>query len=119
MKVKTNRPGISSPYAHDSQCATLGGPLLERGSGLMSARPDDTERAIRACSNSASALVPRPALNSRITAPMPFNGVTDGATPVNGTNAGPSGTITNLDERAEDGSENSSLCFIEKEDIAA
>jgi len=50
---------------------------------------------------------------------MPFNGVTDGATPVNGTNAGPSGTITNLDERAEDGSENSSLCFIEKEDIAA
>lgn len=108
-------------YAHGSQCATLGGPLLERGSGLMTAHPDDTERAIRACSNtSASALIPRPAVNSRITAPMPFaGGLLDGPGPINGTISGPS-TITNLDQNGgEDGSENSSVCIIDEGDLAA
>lgn len=34
------------------KCATLGGPLLERGSGLMSAQmQDDSERVSRACSS--------------------------------------------------------------------
>jgi hypothetical protein len=50
---------------------------------------------------------------------MPFVGLMDGAAPVNGTIAGPSGTITNLDERGEDGSENSSVCIIEEDDLAA
>lgn len=47
------------------QCATLGGPLLERGSGLLSASmPDDSERVNRVI-NGANMTRSRPPLEPR------------------------------------------------------
>src|SRR5690606_30501909 len=60
LKVYYARKNANASSNFTSQCATLGGPLLERGSSLLSARPDETERAIRACSSPSSALIPRP-----------------------------------------------------------
>lgn len=48
------------------QCATLGGPLLERGSGLLSASmPDDSERVNRVISG-ANMTRSRPPLEPRV-----------------------------------------------------
>lgn len=50
------------------QCATLGGPLLERGSGLLSASmPDDSERVNRVISG-ANMTRSRPLLEPRVAA---------------------------------------------------
>jgi osomolarity two-component system sensor histidine kinase NIK1 len=59
------------------QCATLGGPLLERGSGLLSSIPDDSERVNRVI-NGANMTRSRPPLEPRavtvaVSTPAPAN----------------------------------------------
>jgi len=46
------------------QCATLGGPLLERGSGILCSIPDDSERVSRVV-NPSSGIRNRPLLEPR------------------------------------------------------
>ncbi|RPB08162.1 hypothetical protein P167DRAFT_494584 [Morchella conica CCBAS932] len=59
------------------KCATLGGPLLERGSGLLSSIPDDSERVNRVI-NGANMTRSRPPLEPRavtvaVSTPAPAN----------------------------------------------
>ncbi|KAG0635337.1 hypothetical protein HOY80DRAFT_1011939 [Tuber brumale] len=65
------------------KCATLGGPLLERGTGILCSIPDDSERVSRVINGATTQLRPRPMLEPRAaTANAPIPGASTSSPPL-------------------------------------
>jgi len=65
------------------KCATLGGPLLERGTGILCSIPDDSERVSRVINGATTQLRPRPMLEPRAaTANAPIPGASTSSAPL-------------------------------------